>query len=107
MLSINTRNTESLTDDQRAPRGGGERESVAVPSNTATNNSINRNNENGALKFLRWGVDSLYLSYQGELYPHINEQLSQLKRQSQSEKQNDQAKAQLKVGEYLFEVKDI
>ena len=99
------------TDSRDAARTGasqadGDRESVAVPSNTATNNSININNENGALKFLRWGVDSLYLSYQGELYPHINEQLAQLKRQAQSDKQNDQAKAQLKVGEHLFEVKD-
>jgi hypothetical protein len=51
-------------------------------------------------------IDSLYLSYQGELHPEINEQLIQLKRQAQSEKQNDQAKAQLKVGEHLFEVKD-
>lgn len=97
---------EHQTDSRDSARTGasqtdGDRESVAVPSNTATNNSIN-----GEVKFLRWGVDSLYLSYQGNLHPEINEQLIQLKRQAQSDKQNDQAKAQIKVGDHLFEVKD-
>ena len=104
--SDNTPSTDERFPARTAQQADGDRESVAVPSNTATNNSININNENGAVKFLRWGVDSLYLSYQGELYPHINEQLSQLKRQAQSEKQNDQAKAQIKIGDHLFEVKD-
>ena len=89
---------------ERQLREDGNSEAVAVPSNTATNNSIN--NPNGAVKFLRWGVDSLYLSYQGELYPHINEQLHQLKRQAQSDLIHEQAKAQLKIGDHLFEVKD-
>lgn len=79
----------------------GDREAVAVPTNRATNNSIN-----GEVKFLRWGVDSLFLSYQGNLHPEINEQLIQLKRLAQSEKQSDQAKAQIKIGDHLFEVKD-
>jgi hypothetical protein len=88
-------------DRTRVSVEDGDREAVAVLSNTATNNSIN-----GEVKFLRWGVDSLYLSYQGNLHPEINEQLIQLKRQAQSEKQNDQAKAQIKIGDHLFEVKD-
>jgi hypothetical protein len=79
----------------------GDREAVAVPSNTATNNSIH-----GEVKFLRWGIDSLYLSYQGNLYPEIHEQLIQLKKQAQSDNPQEQAKAQLKLGDHLFEVKD-
>ena len=103
---MNKKDTQHTQTDSReaaypAQQGGGDCETVAVPSNTATNNSIN-----GEVKFLRWGVDSLYLSYQGELHPEINEQLIQLKRQAQSDRQLDQAKAQIKVGEHLFEVKD-
>lgn len=80
----------------------GNREAVAVLTNRATNNSINQDE----VKFLRWGIDSLYLSYQGNLYPEINQQLIQLKKQAQSDNPQEQAKAQLKIGEHLFEVKD-
>jgi hypothetical protein len=102
--SNNTPSTDEREPARTAQQAGGDREAVAVPSNTATNNSIN--NENGKIKFLRWGVDSLYLSYQGNLFPEINEQLSYLKRQAQSEKPHEQAKAQIKIGDHLFEVKD-
>lgn len=104
MNKQDTQNNQTASRDPARTRVSvedGDRDAVAVPSNTATNNSIN-----GEVKFLRWGVDSLYLSYQGNLHPEINEQLIQLKRQAQSEKQNDQAKAQIKIGDHLFEVKD-
>ena len=102
-VELTSRSKTASRDPARtgASQTDGDREAVAVPTNRATNNSIN-----GEVKFLRWGVDSLYLSYQGNLHPEINEQLIQLKRQAQSEKQNDQAKAQIKVGDHLFEVKD-
>ncbi len=102
-MSNENQNNQADSQEAACPaqQGGGDCETVAVPSNTATNNSIN-----GEVKFLRWGVDSLYLSYQGELHPEINEQLIQLKRQAQSDRQLDQAKAQIKVGDHLFEVKD-
>ena len=98
----NSQKTDSLNDDCRALRGGGERESVAMPSNTATNNS---NNE-GLIKFLRFGVDSLYLSYQGEIFESVDEKLSKLKLLARSDIQDQQAKAQYKIGDHLFEVKD-
>ena len=94
--------SDSLNDDSRALRGGGERESVAVPSNTATNNS---NNE-GLIKFLRFGVDSLYISYQGEIFESVDEKLAKLKLLARSDIQGQQAKAQYKIGDHLFEVKD-
>lgn len=78
-------------------------EAVAVPSNTATNNS---NIEFNGVKFLRFGVDSLYLSYQGDLFPEVHQKLIELKKLAQSERADFQAKAQLKVGDHLFEVKD-
>jgi len=95
---------DASRDAARAPRErrtDGDREAVAVPSNTATNNSMH-----GEVKLLRWGIDSLYLSYQGELHADINQKLIQLKKQAQSENPQEQAKAQLKIGEHLFEVKD-
>ncbi len=98
----NEPNTDSLADDCRALRGGGERESVAVPSNTATNNSNNIN----LIKFLRFGVDSLYISYQGEIFESVDEKLSKLKLLARSDNQGQQAKAQYKIGDHLFEVKD-
>jgi hypothetical protein len=97
------------TDEQesahtaRQRREDGDREAVAVPSNTATNNS---NHESLGVKFLRFGVDSLYLSYQGDLFPNIDQKLAKLKKIAQSDRQAQQAKAQLKIGDHLFEVKD-
>ena len=104
MKNQNTQNSQTASRDAARPRtrvAEADREAVAVPSNTATNNSIH-----GEVKFLRWGADSLYLSYQGNLHPHINEKLIQLKRQAQSDNPLEQAKAQIKVGDHLFEVKD-
>jgi hypothetical protein len=82
----------------------GDREAVTVPSNTVINNS--NDPVFGEVKFLRWGIDSLYLSYQGNLYPEVDERLSELKRQAQSERAQEQSQAQYVVGEHLFEVKD-
>lgn len=81
----------------------GNREAVTVPSNTVTNNS---NNLIGEVKFLRFGVDSLYLSYQGELYPDVNEKLAALKATAQAERKTEQSQAQYAIGNHLFEVKD-
>lgn len=59
---IASQNASRDSNDTARQRGAvGNREAVAVPSNTATNNSINQDK----VKFLRWGIDSLYLSYQG------------------------------------------
>jgi len=81
----------------------GNREAVAVPSNTAINNC---NNPSGEVKFLRWGIDSLYVSYQGNLFPEVDEKLKSLKAIAQSERYQEQATAQYIVGDHIFEVKD-
>ncbi len=109
MTSRKQSNNTSSADERvsehtaRRRREVGDREAVAVPSNTATNNS---NNESLGVKFLRFGVDSLYLSYQGDLFPNIDQKLAKLKKIAQSDRQAQQAKAQLKIGDHLFEVKD-
>ncbi len=110
-------NTTAESDDARAeacPRTDGDREAVAVPSNTATNNSISgKENSNSEInwkeykiKFLRWGVDSLYLSYQGNLHADIHQELIRLKSLAQSESKDQQALAQYIIGDHIFEVKD-
>lgn len=99
----------SSTDEQASDRlarersADGGRESVAVPSNTATNNSNSIGFEGVCL---RYGIDSLYLSYQGDLFDHVDRELSHLKKLAQSDNPSQHAKAQLKLGEHLFEVKD-
>ena len=101
--SNNKPNTsQDFTDAGRKPRDEENGEAVAVPSNTATNNS---NNE-GLIKFLRFGVDSLYVSYQGEIFESVDEKFSKLKLLAKSDNQGQQAKAQYKIGDHLFEVKD-
>jgi hypothetical protein len=74
----------------------------ALPSNTAPANYINTPNHT---QILRFGVDSLYLSYPGQLASEWDQRLTGLKLAAQSEEETDKAKAQVKIGEHLFEVK--
>lgn len=55
---------------------------------------------------LRWGVDSLYLSYPGELFPNMESRLKELKQFAQSSVPDEVAKAQLPLGGHIFEVKE-
>lgn len=86
-----------------APRGsreGVEVEKGALPSNRAPSNSIDE------FVPLLSGVDSLYLSFPGDLSEKAEKQLYHLKLLAQSESEMEQAQAQLKIGEHLFEVSD-
>ena len=75
----------------------------AAPSNTASNNS-----NCGQIGFvpLRWGVDSLYLSYPGMLADSITRKLETLKKTAQADLESEQALAQYCVEDHVFEVKD-
>lgn len=75
----------------------------AAPSNTASNNC---NCEEIGFVPLRWGVDSLYLSYPGMLADSVTRKLETLKKTAQSEHESEQAKAQYVVDDHIFEVKD-
>jgi hypothetical protein len=72
----------------------------APPSNTAPNNS-----NPFFFQALRWGVDSLYLSYPGQLSESVDAELRALKALAQS-RDDLAAKAQYKLGDHIFEVKD-
>lgn len=73
----------------------------APPSNTAPDNS-----NQPFFKALRWGVDSLYLSYPGELSSRAEAQLNRLKQHAQSSDPRVQAAAQLPLDDHIFEVRD-
>lgn len=75
----------------------------AALSNTASNKC---NSSDLSFVPLRWGVDSLYLSYPGKLADPTTRKLEALKKLAQSDLESDQMAAQYQVGEHLFEVKD-
>jgi hypothetical protein len=57
-------------------------------------------------KLLRFGVDSIYLSYPGVMSEEWNRKLSYLKELAQLESDLSQSVAQITICEHLFEVKD-
>ena len=71
------------------------------PSNTVPPNYISTS-ENTQL--LRFGIDSLYLSFPGTLSSDIDEELTNLKLIAQSNDDIEKATAQKKIGNHLFEV---
>lgn len=79
----------------------GEVEQDTVPSNTVSNKYRDQ-----YFKPLRWGVDSLYLSFTGELFPEQEHKLQQLKQLAQSNQIGEQAQAQIELNGHFFEVKD-
>jgi len=91
------------THAERAPVGWecGEGAQGTPPSNTvpSKDNPI-------IFKPLRFGVDSLYLSYHGHLAEDWNVKLSDLKDMAQSEEEAQQALAQVSLGSHVFEVRD-
>ena len=87
----------------RTDGGGGRRGDTEgpLPSNRGPSNSKSEN-----FTPLLFGVDSLYLSFPGDLSVEWEQQLEHLKLLAQSESEKEQAQAQLKIGEHLFEVSD-
>ena len=72
----------------------------ATPTNRASQNS-----NSCFFQPLRWGVDSLYLSYPGTLYADVDEKLRKLKKLAQG-RDNEVLQAQYSIDDHLFEVKD-
>lgn len=83
-------------------------EKGALPSNTAPNNSNHsiESEDQPYFQALRWGVDSLYVSYKGKLTLETEITLKRLKELAQSETPSNNAVAQLQLGDHVFEVKD-
>ncbi len=90
-------NKPTHTYAQRGCVGAG-----ALPSNTAPANS----NTNNLVTILRNGIDSLYLSYQGELFADMETKLQDYKQLAQSRLPMEKAKAAWVIGEHCFEVYD-
>lgn len=105
-------NTTDSTADVRPParmhaprapdgRAHGEDGKGSSPTNREPYNS-----NNDYFKLLRFGVDSLYLSYQGDLFPEVQERLTKLKQLAQHSEIDQQALAQYTIAGHIFEVKD-
>ncbi|WP_341915518.1 hypothetical protein [Polaromonas sp. YR568] len=96
----------AFVDGRAAPASESGSEGIrgASPSNTAPLNSNNTLPD--GFKLLRLAVDSLYLSYPGDLHPGVLRELVNLKNKAQSADPLEQAQAQFIVGGHIFEVKD-
>lgn len=81
-------------------------QSVSSSQGTAPSNTVPYNCNTEYFKLLRFGVDSLYLSYQGELFPEVKERLVKLKQLAQHPEADQQAQAQYAIAGHIFEVKD-
>jgi hypothetical protein len=84
---------------RRDPR---QAETDAPPSNTA---SDTYRKEDG-YKLLRVGIDSLYLSFHGELFEGMDSELMRRKYHAQSQHPDDKIQAQWPSGQHIFEVSD-
>lgn len=69
-------------------------------------NTVPLNYNPKTFKSLRYGIDSLYVSYPGVIAEDWDKKLANLKELAQSEDENQQALAQVVIGLHLFEVKD-
>jgi len=91
---------DSLRDAPAAlSESGSEGFQGASPSNTAPYNC------NFTYQPLRWGIDSLYLSYPGEISGDAEFDLRRLKKIAQGP-DHEAAKAQMELAGHVFEVKD-
>lgn len=87
----------ACTDESGSEQG-------ASPSNTAPHNSTE--NLPDGFRLLRLAVDSLYLSFPGDIRPDVLAALMELKARAQSDHPEQQASAQYPLGSHIFEVKD-
>ena len=102
--------SQSLPDGHE-PAGAGQAEASASPAGPAgpdapASNTASDNYGPGDIKLLRFGVDSLYLSYQGELAAGQEKALEALKDLAQSPIPGDSAFAAISANGHHFEVKD-
>lgn len=102
---------DNQNDNSAAPGSDGRRAPSAAPARTGVepippSNTIGDNCNPEYFKALRWGVDSLYLTYQGELFPEVLTRLNALKKLAQCPEDNDKSLAQYPIEGHVFEVKD-
>lgn len=81
-------------------------QSESSSQGTLASNTVPSNDNPKHFKPLLFGIDSLYLSYYGQLAEDWDKKLFELKEKAQSEDEKDQALAQVTIGSHLFEVRD-
>jgi len=86
--------------DYRAHQPEQKLEKGTQSSNTVPSTCINTYNT----QILRTGIDSLYLSYQGDLSEESSIRLDELKKLAQSDDPSRQALAQIELNQQLFQV---
>lgn len=112
MLIHSSKSVQGLTEIQssgddtpaRAAADGSDHE-VGLQG-TPLSNTVPLNYNTKTFKLLRYGVDSLYVSYPGVIAAEWDTKLTQLKELAQSEDESQQALAQVVIGDNIFEVKD-
>src|SRR5687768_8255703 len=87
------------TESPAEPANGGA--AGAQPSNTAPANTLGDD-----FRPLGSGIDSLYLSYTGDIRPDWESRLREAKVSAQSPEERDRLQAQIPFGSHLFQVKD-
>ena len=90
----------------RAPRAPDGRERGEDSQGTPPSNTVPLKYNPEKSKLLRFGVDSLYLSYPGVLSEEWDQKLSRLKELAQQEDDLSQSIAQVTICGHLFEVRD-
>jgi hypothetical protein len=113
-VSASSDNQESIgaaadvqpNDGERAVRAHGDRVCGEGAKGSAPTNREPYNSNNEYFKLLRFGIDSLYLSYQGDIFPEVQERLAKLKQLAQHPEIYQQALAQYSIAGHIFEVKD-
>lgn len=98
--------TDTAGDARFSAHTGGSRECGEVEQDASPSNTASSNCNGGYFQALRWGVDSLYLSYPGEIHPKIDDELKKLKQVAQSPETYQRVAAQLELDGHIFEVKD-
>ena len=93
-------------DARASVRRAAGRTRVEGAKGTPPSNTVPSNYNPDSFHALRYGVDSLYVSYPGVLFEEWDHKLSDLKDLAQSENETEQALAQVVIGEHVFEVRD-
>lgn len=96
-------NVELVRQVERASASPGEQ---GEELDTSPTNRVSNKYNPEYFQPLRWGIDSLYLSFTGELQPEQESALERLKKLAQSDRLDQQALAQIPLCDHVFEVKD-
>lgn len=94
--------SEPDLDAREAAAGSG----AELELDTSPTNRVSNKYNHAYFQPLRWGIDSLYLSFAGSLHLDQESKLDRLKKLAQSDHLLDQSQAQLSVNNHIFEVKD-